>query len=283
MRIFPILLSVFGIAAAGVAFTLGQSIFAPQPSNAAAPAAPAAPVQQILIAAADEIRFGEAITREMLVPQTWPADLVPDGAFDNATALLGAEGTAPRRATQTIRAGELILSDNVSNFGAVVTIGSTLTPGLRAVAINVNTQTAVGGLVSPGDRIDIVLTQGSGADLRTGTILQDVRVLAVDQAVDSRGAADARTLTVEVSPRDSQRLVLAQQAGRLSLTLRNSDSDLGAEAPDQITMRDIWGIPEPEPEPEPVPVVMPTPAPAPAAPTVTVRRGISSETIVLSQ
>lgn len=279
MRIFPILLSVSGLAAAGLAVMLAQGALGPQNTASAAPVAvPEGPAQVVLIAAAQDIRFGDPITREMLLPQTWPADLAPEGAFDSATTLLGPEGTAPRRATQTIREGELILSENASNFGAVVTIGSSLAPGLRAVAIRVNTESAVGGLVTPGDRVDIVLTQGDGATLRTGTILQDIRVLAIDQDTASRGAANARTMTVEVSPRDSQRLVLAQQAGQLSITLRNADSDLFVDAPEQITMMDVWGDEEVAPAPAPAPVVV-----VDDSTTIRVRRGTETENIVFSQ
>ncbi|WP_292023006.1 Flp pilus assembly protein CpaB [Maritimibacter sp. UBA3975] len=275
MRIAPILL-----ASSGIALALGCAVVAQRVLGTETPVAQVAetPETVVLIAAARDIRFGEAIRRDDLVPQTWPADLVPDEAYDSATALLGVEGTAPRRATQTIREGEVILARNVSEFGATVTIGSTLAPGTRAVAIRVNADTAVGGFVSPGDRVDIVLTEGRGDTLRTGVILQDTRVLAVDQDTEARGARMARTITVEVAPRDSQRLVLAQEAGQLSLILRHEGPEERTDAPDQITMRDVWGDPEPEPEPE---VVVQAPTIDPT--TVRVRRGVASEEIVLSQ
>lgn len=275
MRTAPLIL-----AASGIALAIGCAIVAQRVlGGAETTAAPIAePETVVLIAAARDIRFGEPIRREDLVPQTWPAGLVPEGAYDSATTLLGAEGTAPRRATQTIREGDVVLASTVSEFGASVTIGSTLSPGTRAVAIRVNADTAVGGFVSPGDRVDVVLTQGRAETLRTGVILQDTRILAVDQDTEARGARKARTITVEVTPRDSQRLVLAQEAGQLSLILRNDAFEEDSGEMDQITMRDVWGDPEPEPEPEII-----VQAPTLDATTVRVRRGVASEEIVLEQ
>jgi len=236
------------------------------------------PQSVVLISASSDIPFGEPIRYEDLTAQTWPVSLAPEGAFDSVGTLLGDETTPPRRATQTINEGDLILVSNVSEFGAVVTIGSSLTPGTRAMAIRVNEVTAVGGFVTPGDRIDIVLTQGRGDAVRTGTILQDIRVLAIDQNTENASARAARTITVEVAQRDSQKLVLAQQVGMLSLTLRNddillSDSDLG-----EITLDDIWGESEPETRPEPIaaPVIEPST-------TIRVRRGTAEQDVVFDQ
>lgn len=272
MRLTPIIL-----AGCGVALAVGCGILATRTTGVASAQTTAeAPINVVLIAAATEIPFGAPIRREDLMPQTWPAGLVPEGAFDNATDLLGPEGTAPRRATQTIREGEVVLNENISEFGANVTIGSTLSPGTRAVAIRVNAQTAVGGFVSPGDRVDVVLTEGRGDNLRTGVILADTRVLAVDQDTEARGARQARTITVEVTPRDSQRLVLAQEAGQLSLILRNDEVRGDEVSMDKITMRDVWGDPEPEVEVvEAKPIFDPT--------TVRVRRGVASQDIVVKE
>ena len=269
MRLAPILLAVCGIGLAGGCLYLAREVLGTPATTATAATAPATTV--ILIAAGRDIAFGEPLLRDDLVPQTWPVELAPEGAFDDAGALLGPEGSAPRKATQSIRAGDLVLASNVSEFGANVTIGSTLTPGTRAVAIRVNTDTAVGGFVSPGDRVDIVLTEGRGDSLRTGVILTQVRILAVDQNTETRGATKAQTMTVEVSPRDSQRLVLAQEAGQLSLILRNDDLDVASE---NITLRDVWGDAEP----------IAAPAPVFDEPnTVRVRRGLDETEIVVEQ
>lgn len=124
--------------------------------------------------------------------------------------------------------------------------------------------------------MDIALTQGRGETLRTGTILQDIRVLGIDRNADesSRAAQEARTITVEVTPRGGQILALSQQAGILSLTLRNDT--VGAEeiALEQITLNDVWGIAEALP----APVVT---QPVVVEQTIRVRRGTDEQDVIV--
>lgn len=274
MRIKPILFSLTGLILAIGAIYVAEGMVNAQPADAANQN----PQTVVLIAASTDIPFGDPIRREDLTAQTWPTALVPEGAFDDAPTLLGDDDTPPRRATQTIHAGDLIMLSNVSEFGAVVTIGSSLTPGTRAMAIRVNEVTAVGGFVTPGDRIDIVLTQGRGDAVRTGTILQDIRVLAIDQTTENNSVRAARTITVEVAQRDSQKLVLAQQVGVLSLTLRNDDIMLSESDLGEITLDDIWGEAEAPviAEPTTTPVIEPST-------TVRVRRGTNEQDVVINQ
>ena len=271
MALKPILFMTSGLLMAGGAVFYANTLMTLPPPPVTAQVA--APAQTILIAAGVDIPFGTEINAANLVPQTWPADMAPVGAFDDAGALFGPAGSPPRRATQTIRAGDVLTADAVSDFGANVTIGSTLAPGFRAVAVRVNAETAVGGFVTPGDRVDIVLTEGRGDSLRTGVILQNIRVLATDQNADTTGSAarTARTITVEVTSRDAQVLTLAQQAGLLSLALRQGTEEAVAGEMDQITMDDVWGRALP----------MPIAEVAPAPRIITVRRGNETSTVAL--
>lgn len=272
----PILFMTSGLLLAGGSVWMANDMLNDRPA-AAAPVETTAPATQtVLIAAAVDIPFGAEIRAEDLTSQSWPIELAPATAFDDAAVLFGPQGAPPRRATQTIRAGEVLVASAVSDFGASVTIGSTLAAGARAVAIRVNAETAVGGFVTPGDHVDIVLTDNRGGVLRTGVILQNVRVLATDQNAETGGggARTARTITVEVSARDGQVLTLAQQAGQLSLALRQGGADDPAEvALDQITMDDVWGRAAP----------LPVATPEPAAPvrTITVRRGLETSQVSL--
>lgn len=270
MRIQPILMSIIGLVLAAGSIFFAQGMLSQQ--NTAAQQLEAETVT--LIAAAVDIPFGSEITRDKLWTQEWPAESVPDGAYQDLSALLGAEGTAPRRAKQAFTTGDLIVADKVTFFGASVTISTALKDATRAMAIKVSAETAVGGFVSPGDRVDVVLTQGRGDTLRTGTILQDIRVLGIDQNADesSRGAREARTITVEVSPRGGQVLALSQQAGVLSLSLRNDTTDLADVSLEQITMQDVWG----NAAPAPMPVIT-----LPEERTVRVRRGVDQQDVVL--
>ena len=81
--------------------------------------------------------------------------------------------------------------------------------------------------------------------MKSFTIIQNARVTGVDQQTDEADDAPAvaRTVTLEVSPEDSQKLALAQKAGTLSLTLRTLEDQ--AEAPlESISLRDVLREPD---------------------------------------
>ncbi|MEX0302377.1 MAG: Flp pilus assembly protein CpaB, partial [Leisingera sp.] len=150
--------------------------------------------------------------------------------------------------------GELIRASRISKFGEKVTIVQTLSPDHRAMAIKVSAETAVGGFVTPGDRVDVLLTQGRGIDLKTVTILQNARVVGVDQDAneESETPGVARTVTVEVTPEQGQRLALAQRAGTLSLTLRTLDAPDEDVPLESIGLGDVLRNQPPEAEGAPV-------------------------------
>lgn len=250
------------------------------------------PMQDVVVALS-EIEFGEVIVPRMLGTQAWPRESVPAGVFVDLKTFSDSE--KPRRALANLYPGELMLTAKVSQPGERVSLVQKLTPGYRAMAIRVNAATAVGGFVTPGDFVDIVMTQGSGGELRAVTILQNVRVIGVDQIAEElqNQAIVARTITVEVSPIDGQKLALAERAGQLSLSLR----DLAApelETIPEIGLSDLFA-PEPEPEPVPTPepeivyVEVPVEVPAEVAPEpvvdprprIIVRRGVVAEEVVV--
>ncbi|MBY6139533.1 Flp pilus assembly protein CpaB [Leisingera daeponensis] len=194
-----------------------------------------------VVVASQDIAFGTALTAQSLTTIAWPAEAQPAGTFNSFAVLLPEPGKPPRRARRAIAQGELIRDSKISNFGEKVTIVQTLSPDHRAMAIKVSAETAVGGFVTPGDSVDVLLTQGREASLKTVTILQNARVIGVDQdanqETDTPGVA--RTVTVEVTPEEGQRLALAQRAGTLSLTLRNVDTPEDEVPLDSISLNDV--------------------------------------------
>lgn len=268
MQLRALLISFFGLCLAGASVFLADRLMnANQQST---------DVQQVrsefvrVLVAKSDIQFGQIIERDLLDAKPWPAENVPEDAFVSTRVLLGPEDASPRRAKQLIRQGDLILDGRISGFGETVTLVQNMGANTRAMAIEVDAATAVGGFVTPGDRVDIVLTEGRGSDLRAATILQDIRVLGVDQnsEQDKKANRVARTITVEVSPRDGQILALGQRAGVLSLTLRTATDVADAEL-EQISLDDVLRSAEVIPIEEPVSVVAPV-----ARQTVRVRRGI---------
>lgn len=262
-----ILVAILGIAVAGgSAFAAREFLDA---SRTATKTDPNAAMVSVVVAGRD-IEFGQPIQPQLLQVIAWPREAVPPGAITDVAALVPANGMPPRRATRAMAQGDFVLASKVSDFGEKVTIVQSLGPNARAMAIKVEAETAVGGFVTPGDTVDIVLTQGRDASLRAVTILQAIRVLGVDQQTDQQNDAPeiARTVTVEVTPEQGQILALAQKAGTLSLTLRTLDAAVDEPLP-LVSLADILQ--------EESPVEMPE-----AKKTVRIRRANTVETIDLN-
>lgn len=222
MRLGSLLMTVIGLGIAGGAVQLAQTQLRADRANAAADS-----IVRV-IAAAQDIPFGVEIENHMLTSIEWPIGSVPSGAFTDYADVLPLQNGEPRRSKRALSQGELLLISKVSDYGEKVTIVQTLTGNHRAMAINVDAQSGVGGFVTPGDFVDVVLTRGRDLELKTVTILQKVRVIGVDQTADEQSDQPgvARTVTVEVSAVQGQKLALAQQAGKLSLSLRSFSSDV---------------------------------------------------------
>ncbi|MCU9840228.1 Flp pilus assembly protein CpaB [Ruegeria sp. WL0004] len=249
MRFSAIFTALTGLAVAGgsVYFAREYVSFGP----AAAQASTESETVSVLVASRD-ISFGEAIRPGTLTTIDWPRTALPSGVFTNSGDLLPTDGSPPRRARRPIAQGELILQNKVSDYGEKVTIVQSIGDNHRAIAIEVDAETAVGGFVTPGDRVDIVMTAGAKENLRAVTILQNIRVIGVDQEADVQTdqPSIARTVTVAVTPDQGQRLALAQRAGKLSLTLRAiNDTEDRELATTRLT--DLLREPTPETPDEP--------------------------------
>lgn len=238
MRMRSLFVIMFGMALAGASVYASRELLQVQPATASID--PNEPALVSVVVAAQDIPFGTTIEGHKLTTIQWPAEAVPAGTFADFATLLPSNGNDPRRAKRAMAQGELVLANKVSAFGEKVTIVQTLGKNTRAMAIQVSAQTAVGGFVTPGDTVDIVLTQGSGGTLRAVTILQAIRVIGVDQQADelNETANIAKTITVEVTPEQGQKLALAQRAGTLSLSLRTLDAVVD-EPLESIKLSDI--------------------------------------------
>ena len=263
-----ILVAILGVAVAGgSAFAAREYL---DRSRAAASTDPEAALVTVIVAGRD-IPFGQAIQPQVLQVMSWPRTALPPGAVTDIDTLVPKPGMPPRRATRAMAQGELVLASKVSAFGEKVTIVQSLGANTRAMAIKVDAETAVGGFVTPGDSVDIVLTQGRDDSLRAVTILQNIRVLGVDQDSDLQKDEPgiAKTVTVEVSPEQGQTLALAQKAGTLSLSLRTLDAAVDQPL-DSIRLSDILR------EKSPV-------AEAPSKSVVKVRRANEVEIVEIEQ
>jgi pilus assembly protein CpaB len=247
---------------------------------AAVQAPPAIDVANVVVATKDT-PFGTPIVRESLKIVPWPKASIPQDAFTNVDEIF-AGATVPRDRIAIFRIAhdEPVTKGNVSGFGAKATLSYQVKEGMRAISIRVDDVVGVSGFVLPGDRVDIFLTRRM-ENIQTQVLLQDITIIGIDQ-VNDQGADKpivARTATVEVTPEQAQKLVLAQQAGALSLSLRGVMTQ-GEVASKTLTDGDLSG-PRPAapraPQPAPVRLVAgPALPPAPALPTVRVRYGDGS-------
>lgn len=242
---------------------------------------PAIPMTTVVVAK-EELKFGIPITKEKLELAEWPVKNVPAGAYKSVTDFLSEHHT--RVVLEPIQASEPILRGKVTGPGQRSGLATMLETGKKAVTIRINDVVGVGGLVLPGDRVDIFVTNdnktaknkdGSEAQAYTDLLLQNVRVLAVDQVLDPKHTEPilGRTVTVEASLAEAQKITLASTIGSLTLILRESSVAELPEHWNRLTVADLSGNSgENSGEAQLQPTIAVAPDPAPVAPVATEER-----------
>ena len=233
MRARTLILFVVALTLAGGTAMLVRSFLAQRPEvEAEALAKPAAPQRSVLVARG-------AITRgQILKPQDFSWQVWPDGGIDKNYILNGTGGTRTPEsfagwvARDPIAAGEPINDAKIVSPGSRGFLAAVLRPGMRAISVPVTATSGISGFVFPGDQVDILITHrltghGDGSHDAAETVLQDVRVIGIDQKLDSKTgeALVAHTATLEVTPKQSEMIAVAAEIGKLSLTLRSLASN----------------------------------------------------------
>lgn len=195
---------------------------------------------QTIVVAKQPLRFGTEVSEAMLKEIPWPADAVPAGAFSTIASVLGA---GRRIVLAAIEADEPVLALKMTGPGQRATLSALVRPGMKAVTIRVNDVEGVGGFVLPGDHVDVVLTRTIDKGQATSeVVLQNTRVLAIDQMADDRAAkaAVAKSVTLEVDTVQAQKVWLASSVGSLSLLLRKA-GESAAVSTRKLTLEDLAG------------------------------------------
>jgi len=221
LRLAVLLVVTVVIVVVGQRWLLGDEVEAER--------VPAAPTTPVRVASAD-LPIGTFLD-EVEAPFTpWPDDELEEGWITPAVAadddILGAVVIAKVEAGEPLTRRVLLMPGQDGFLAAV------LSPGMRAVSVAVDAVSGNAGHVFPGDKVDVVLTQEIESDRRRGagwvseTILDSVRVIAVDQNLDEdltarEKASVPRTFTLEVTPSDVERIAVASELGRLSFSLRS--------------------------------------------------------------
>jgi pilus assembly protein CpaB len=249
-----VLLGLVGISGIGIAFILAQKpALEPQVAVAPPPAPPPAPKPHIL-GAARALRPGNLLVMEDIVAIDVPPGQEPSGSYaDSIGARSSLRGAMIRR---SLAASEPIVAGDVLNPGDRGFLAAVLGPGMRAVTVGVDPVSGTAGLIWPGDHVDVVLTQSieekeQPIDRRVSgeTVLTNVRVIAVDQQLVQGGqgaqanptavASANRTVTLEASTFDAERIAVASRLGRLSLVVRSAADDMapaGTAIPDTASV-----------------------------------------------
>ncbi len=184
---------------------------------------------------------GTLLRADDLAWRPWPEEAVVEGFWvDREIAVEELVGAVVRRA---LPAGVPLVRDDVVRPGERGFLAAVLRPGHVGLTVPVDDAFAEAGVVYPGDRVDVLLTQavkdGGGAEAAVETLVRDVRVVAIGGRLRPAGAGDGglprqrRTATLELAPRDAQRLALAMDLGRVVLVLRalaRADRDRSATA-----------------------------------------------------
>jgi pilus assembly protein CpaB len=172
-----------------------------------------------VMVAADDLQVGAKIEQRDIKVIHVPVSAFPAGAPQRYADVVGHGVITP------ISKGDFILANKLAGEN-VTGLPSLITPGMRAVSVRVNEVVSVAGFVTPGTRVDVLLTgtPTGGNDQETTTVLQDVKVLASGHTLEKSATGEAQNtpvITLLVTPDDAQRLTLASSQGHIQLALRN--------------------------------------------------------------
>jgi pilus assembly protein CpaB len=204
-----------------------------------------------VIVAADDLQVGARVEEHDIRVIKIPKDYLPPGAPRKRSDVLGHGVIIP------IAKGEFILPNRLAGENAGSGLPSLIPPGMRAVSVRVNEVVSVAGFVTPGTRVDVLLTgtPGAGGDQETTTVLQNVAVLASGHTLERTATGEAQTtavITLLVSPDDAQRLTLASSQGHIQLALRNPLDTKQEEVPSSNSRGLYKGVASPPPAKAPL-------------------------------
>jgi pilus assembly protein CpaB len=173
-----------------------------------------------VVVAALAIPFGQQIDEAHVRVIQWPRDGVLDGSFESTDEVIN------KVANQRIMPGEVVLESRIVDHASGSTLSSIIAPNKRALTVRVNDVIGVAGFLLPGNHVDVIASHSSHSKnnyTHTHTILRNLKVLAVDQSVsaDKEKPVVVRAVTLEVTPKQAERLVQATEVGSVQLALRN--------------------------------------------------------------
>jgi pilus assembly protein CpaB len=238
MRTKSLVLLVLALGC-GLVASIGISQIIEQNKNS-----PVATETEAILVAMKPITAQEQLKAENVKLEQWPKNLIPPKALTKIEEIEG------RRVRHSLAPGEPILQNKlVSEQDMRPTIE--VPPGYRLKAVHADAVSAVGNLIQPGDRVDVLVYlknfKGGAQMQATSTILQDIKVFAVNdqwRPNDESGGESIATknVTLLLTPEQAERLTLASELGKVSLVLRSPDDQLKTEVSHGTTASDLFGI-----------------------------------------
>jgi pilus assembly protein CpaB len=248
VRVALVLLVGLGLLGLVGAFLLSQQ----QPSQTAA--APPASVR--ILVAAREIHAGSLIVPGDIETASVQEDKVPHNAMPDDPGRRKLLSGAMLRLS--LAAGDAFIPGEFISPGDRGFLASVLEPGMRAVTVGVDAVSGTAGLIWPGDRVDLLLTQtlddqSLPNDHRVAgeTLLENARVIAVDQQLvqgaqagsNTAGNSGNRTVTLEVTPVDAEKVQVASRLGHLSMAVHSANKVAGVNgqpAPPEVSPQPVF-------------------------------------------
>jgi pilus assembly protein CpaB len=237
-----------------------------------------------VIVAANDIQVGAKIEEHDIRLAKFPAASLPSGAYNKRSQVLGRGVVVP------IAKGEFVLPTKLAPENAGSGLPSLIPPGMRAVSVRVNEIVSVAGFVTPGTRVDVLLTgtPNGSSEQQTTTVLQNVAVIASGHTLERTATGEAQTtpvITLLVSPDDAQRLTLASSEGHIQLSLRNpldtkQDEVAASNAKGLYKGGTVSVTPPPAPHPRAIKKKTESAAPPPTVLSVEVYQGDKKPDVV---
>lgn len=205
-----------------------------------------------VVVAKENLKRGTKLTEENLEIRKFTPDSRPAGAFDSVEALTDRVLSTHVGLNEAIT--EVKLADASVMGGGVSAL---IEPGKRAMSVKGNMVMGLAGFVRPGDRVDVIVTLSEGYNDRpvTKLVLEKVKILATGTQLtppDGEGkTASVDVYTLEVTPKESERLALASTQGTLNFALRNEQDDEKVLT-SGVTARKALAALRPKPKPRPL-------------------------------
>ena len=182
-----------------------------------------------VVVAAVEIPFGVKLEEAQVKVIAWPENSAPQGAYSSKEQVIG------KVTMNKFYPDEIITEKRISEYLGGSTLSALITKEYRAISVRVDDVVGVAGFILPGNKVDILSTKmdRSTNKATTLTLLQNIKVLAVDQEAsqEKEKPAIVRAVTLELKPEQAEIIVQAMQEGTIQLALRNPLDSIVEDAP----------------------------------------------------